>query len=157
MKGHTSMKASSIVGAAALLAFAGCSSYSEIAKWDPTVKVNDGETPIASFVTHNFDYALFWCIPLCTGIPWTEGDGPIVDDFNVQPFANLATVEGNIKSLNHALDVAGSHRIAQLRTTVDDDSFWSLFLVNRHEVRTQCLILPELPAIPETTKAPENP
>jgi len=57
--------------------------------------------------------------------------------------AALATVENNLKSLNHALDVVGSHRIANLQTKVYDDSEWSLFLVNRHEVRTQCLILPD--------------
>ena len=33
--------------------------------------------------------------------------------------------------------------VMQLHTTVDDDATWSLFLINRHEVRTQCVILPE--------------
>ena len=48
----------------------------------------------------------------------------------------------NLLSVRHALDRAGgSHRISRLHTTVDDDSAWSLFVVNRHEVRTQCLIL----------------
>ena len=28
-------------------------------------------------------------------------------------------------------------------TEESDSKAWSLFLVNRHEVRTQCLILPE--------------
>ena len=49
---------------------------------------------------------------------------------------------GNLISLRHALErVGGSHRISQLHTKIDDDSFWSLFVINRHEVRTQCLIL----------------
>ena len=135
-----------ILGTLALLAFAGCSSYSELAKWDPAVKVCDGETPIASFMTRNHSYLLLHFIPLCSGVPWTEGKGPIVDEYNVEPFSNLATVDGNMKSLNHALDVAGSHRITQLRTTEDDSSFWSLLIVKRHEVRTECLILPEIPA-----------
>lgn len=146
-----------ILGALALLAFAGCSSYSEIAKWDPAVKVCDGETPIASFMTRNHSYLLLHCIPLCSGVPWTEGKGPIVDKYNVDLFSNLATVDGNMKSLNHALDVVGSHRITQLQTTEENESFWSLFIIKRHEVRTECLILPELPAISEASTAPKNP
>ena len=126
----------------AALALAGCSSYSEIARWDSDTLTNDGERPVASFVTQNFSYQLFGVIPLCTGLPWTEGDEDIMDDFNVRFFADEATIDNNLLSLRHALDRAGgSHRISRLHTTVDDDSAWSLFVVNRHEVRTQCLIL----------------
>ena len=129
----------------AAIALAGCSSYSEIAKWNSNITVNDGEVPVASFVTQNFSYELLWCIPLCTGLPWTEGPGDdgIVDEYNVCPFADEATIDGNLASLNHALDLVGSHRITQLKTVEDDSKAWSLFLVNRHEVRTQCLILTE--------------
>ena len=127
----------------AALAFAGCSSYSEVAKWNSPITVNDEEVPIASFVTQNFSYQLLWCIPLCTGRPWTEGTDLVVDEFNVKPFADEATLDNNLVSLNHALDVVGSHRISQLKTTEDDSKAWSLFLVNRHEIRTQCMILPE--------------
>jgi len=123
------------------LAFAGCSSYSEIARWNSNVPINDGEVPVATFLTQNFSYQLFGCIPLCTGRPWTEGNEEIVDDFNVRPFADEATLDNNLVSLRHALDVVGSHRIAQFRTTEDDSAMWSLLLINRHEVRTQCLIL----------------
>ena len=139
-------KTFSVISVAAI-AFAGCSSYSEIAKWNSNTTVNDGEVPVASFVTQNFSYELFWCIPLCTGVPWTEGEGDdwIVDDFNIRLFANEATIDGNLASLNHALDLVGSHRISQLRTVEDDSKAWSLFLINRHEVRTQCLILPDAP------------
>ena len=70
----------------------------------------------------------------------------VVDDFNVRFFADEATLDNNIASLNHALDVVGSRRISQLRSYEDDSAVWSLFLVNRHEIRTQCLILkPEVP------------
>ena len=131
---------------ALVFAFAGCSSYSEIARWNADTTVNDGEVPVASFVTQNFSYQLLWCIPLCTGLPWTEGTEEIVDDFNVRLFADEATLDNNLVSLNHALDIVGSHRISQLKTTEDDSLAWSLFLVNRHEVRTQCMILkPEQP------------
>lgn len=128
----------------AAMALAGCSSYSELAKWDSAVTVNDGETPVASFLTQNFQYELFYCVPICTGVPWIEGEGPIVDEYHVRWFKNEATVDNNLKSLNHALDLAGSHRIAQLRTTVNDEAWWSFFIFNRHEVRTSCLILPDL-------------
>ena len=131
--------------AVAAIAFAGCSSYSEVAKWNSGTTINDGEVPIASFVTQNFSYQLLWCIPLCTGLPWTEGAGEdgIVDEYNVRLFADEATIDNNLVSLNHALDLVGSHRISQLKTVEDDSKAWSLFLINRHEVRTQCLILPE--------------
>lgn len=129
--------------AAAALALAGCSSYSEIARWNSDTLTNDGERPVASFVTQNFSYQLFGLIPLCTGLPWTEGDEDIKDDYNVRFFADEATIDNNLVSLRHALDRAGgSHRITKLHTTVDNEFFWSLCIVNRHEVRTQCLILP---------------
>ena len=127
---------------AAVLALAGCSSYSEIARWNSAAASNDGEKPAASFITQNFSYQLFGVIPLCTGRPWTEGDEDVMDDFNVRFFADEATVDNNLVSLRHALDRVGSRRISHLQTTVDDDFFWSLCIVNRHEVRTQCRILP---------------
>jgi len=133
--------------AACVLAFAGCSSYSEIARWNSNIPINDGEVPVATFLTQNFSYQLLWCVPLCTGLPWTQGTEDIVDEFNVKPFADEATLDNNLVSLNHALDVVGSRRITQLRTIEDDSAMWSLWLVNRHEVRTHCIILK-----PEATK-----
>lgn len=127
----------------ALLVLAGCSSYSEIARWDSPVAINDGEVPVASFVTQNFSYQLLGFIPLGSGLPWTDGEDDICDEFNIAMFTDRATLDNNLVSLNHALDRAGSHRITQLRTFVSDDSTWSLFLVNRHEVRTSCIILKE--------------
>ncbi len=137
-----SIKSLAVLPLAALaLAFAGCSSYSEIARWKSDVPINDGEVPVATFLTQNFSYQLLGCIPLCTGRPWTKGNAEVVDDFNVRPFADEATLDNNLVSLRHALDVVGSHRISQLRSIEDDSAMWSLMLVNRHEVRTQCLIL----------------
>ena len=132
--------------AIAAAALAGCSSYSEIAHWNSATTTNDGEVPLASFVTQNFSYQLVGCIPLCTGRPWTEGDEDIMDDYNVKFFADEATIDNNLVSLRYALKRTGSDRIAQLRTTVEDSAMWSLLLVNRHEVRTQCLILKPEPA-----------
>ena len=128
------------------IALAGCSSYTEIARWKSDVPVNDGEVPVATFVTQNFSYQLLGFIPLCTGRPWTEGSEEVVDDFNVRFFADEATLDNNLVSLNHALNVVGSRRIAQLESNEDDSAMWSLLLINRHEVRTRCLILkPEAP------------
>ena len=130
----------------AALALAGCSSYSEVARWKSNVPVNDGEVPVATFVTQNFSYQLLGFIPLCTGRPWTEGSEDVVDDFNIRLFADEATLDNNLVSLNHALGVVGSRRIAQLESNEDDNAMWSLLLINRHEVRTRCLILkPEAP------------
>ena len=130
----------------AALAFAGCSSYSEIARWKSDIPTNDGEVPLATFVTQNFSYQLLGFIPICTGRPWTEGSEEVVDDFNVRFFADEATLDNNLVSLNHALSVVGSRRIAQLESNEDDSAMWSLLLINRHEVRTRCLILkPEAP------------
>ena len=123
------------------LALAGCSSYSEVARWRSDTPINDGEVPLASFLTQNFSYRLLWCVPLCTGLPWTEGSEDVVDEFNIRLFADEATIDNNLVSLNHALDLVGSRRITNLEVTEDDDASWSLFLVNRHVVRTQCLIL----------------
>ena len=129
------------------LAFAGCSSYSEIARWDGRTSIEGGEVPVATFLTQNFSYQLLWFIPICTGLPWTEGTEDIVDEFNIKLFSDEATIDGNLKSLNHALGLAGSRRITQLETSEDDSKAWSLFLVNRHEIRTKCIILkPEAPA-----------
>lgn len=128
------------------LALAGCSSYSEIARWNSNTAINNGEVPVATFLTQNFSYQFLWVVPVCTGLPWTEGTDEVVDDYNVKWFADEATIDGNLKSLNHALDLVGSHRIAQLATVEDDSKWWSLFIFNRHEVRTNCIILkPEAP------------
>ena len=94
------------------IALAGCSSYTEIARWKSDVPVNDGEVPVATFLTQNFSYQLLGFIPLCTGRPWTEGSEEVVDDFNVRFFADEATLDNNLVSLNHALSVVGSRRIA---------------------------------------------
>ena len=129
------------------LALAGCSSYSEIARWNSSATINDGEVPEATFLTQNFSYQFLWVLPICTGLPWTEGTEEIVDEYNVSLFRDEATIDNNLKSLNHALDLVGSRRITQLETAEDDSKAWSLFLFNRHEIRTKCIILkPEAPA-----------
>ncbi len=134
-----------LFAAVAAILLAGCSSYSEIARWDPSVKTNDGEVPIATFLTQNFSYELLWCIPLGTGVPWTSGNEDIVDEYNVDWFTDKATLDNNLVSVRYAMKRLGSNRIANLEASEDDSRKWSLFLINRHEVRTKCQILKPKP------------
>lgn len=122
---------------------AGCSSYSEIAYWKSPVKIDDGEIPLASFVTNNVSYQFLGIIPICTGRPWTSGDVDRMDKFNVRPFADEATLDNNLVSLRYALDRVGSHRITKLYATEDTSWAWSFFLVRRRNVQTKCIILRE--------------
>ena len=132
------MKMAFIFVMAALL-LVGCSSYSEIARWNSPVTINNGEVPLATFATQNISYQLFGFIPISTGRPWTSGDEDIMYDFNVRMFADEATMENNFVSLRHALDRVGSHRIARLEVSELDD--WSMLIVKCHVVNTKCLIL----------------
>ncbi len=132
------MKMALIFAMAALL-LVGCSSYSEIARWNSPVTINNGEVPLATFATQNISYKLFGMIPISTGRPWTSGDGDIKYDFDVHMFADEATLENNFVSLRHALDLMGSHRITQLQVSEKDD--WSLIIMQCHIVTTKCVIL----------------
>ena len=132
------MKMAFIFVMAALL-LVGCSSYSEIARWNSPVTINNGEVPLATFATQNISYQLFGLIPISTGRPWTSGDEDIMYDFNVRLFADEATMENNFVSLKHALDRVGSHRIARLEVSELDD--WTMILVRCHVVSTKCIIL----------------
>ena len=123
------------------LALAGCSSYSEIARWNSDATINDGEVPLATFITQNFSYQFLWFAPFCTGRPWTEGTEEVVDDFRVKFFADEATLDNNLVSLKHAMELVGSNRVTQLESFEEDSSMWSCFLFNRHEIRTTCIIL----------------
>ena len=125
-----------VIGA---LLFAGCSSYSEIARWNSPVAINNGDVPLATFATQNVSYQLFGVIPISSGRPWTSGDEDIKYDFDVRLFADEATMENNFVSLKYALDRVGSHRITQLEVSESDD--WSLLLIKCHVVNTKCIIL----------------
>ena len=125
--------------AMATLLLVGCSSYSEIARWNSPVTINNGEVPLATFATQNVSYKLFGMIPISSGRPWTSGDGDVKYDFDVHLFADEATLENNFVSLRHALDLMGSHRITQLQVSEIDD--WSLIIMQCHVVNTKCIIL----------------
>lgn len=130
-----------LIAAVAVALLSGCSSYSEFARWKSDATTNDGEVPLGTFMTQNFSYQLLGFIPLCTGVPWTSGNDDVMDDFNVRPFADEATLDGNLASLRYALKRIGSDRIANLESSEEDSSMWSLLLINRHEVHTKCLVL----------------
>ncbi len=132
------MKMAFIVAMVSLL-LVGCSSYSEIARWNSPVMINNGEVPLATFATQNVSYQLFGMIPISTGRPWTSGDEDIKYDFDVRLFADEATMENNFVSLRHALDRVGSHRITQLQVSEKDD--WSMVIMKCHIVNTKCVIL----------------
>ena len=136
------MKIALIIATTALL-LVGCCSYSEIAPWNSPDTINDGEVPKASFVTANVSYQLFGALPICTGRPWTSGNGNRMDDFRIRFFADEASLDTNLLSLQHALNNVGSHRITQLSAIEDDDWVWSLFVIRRHKVLTKCIILEE--------------
>ena len=123
------------------LLLVGCSSYSEIARWNSPVTINNGEVPLATFATQNVSYHLLGMIPISTGRPWTSGDEDIKYDFDVRLFANEATLDNNFVSLKYALDRVGSHRITQLQVSEKDD--WSLLIISCHIVNTKCIILNE--------------
>ena len=132
------MKMAFIFVMAALL-LVGCSSYSEIARWNSPVTINNGEVPLATFATQNVSYQLFGMIPISTGRPWTSGDKDIMYDFNVRLFADEATLENNFVSLKHALDLMGSNRITQLQVSELDN--WNMIIMKCHVVNTKCIIL----------------
>jgi len=121
------------------LMLVGCSSYSEIARWNSPVTINNGEVPLATFATQNVSYHFLGMIPISTGRPWTSGDKDIMYDFNVRMFADEATLENNFVSLKYALDRMGSHRITRLQVSESDD--WSMLLIRCHVVNTKCIIL----------------
>jgi len=128
-----------VIFAMLALVLAGCSSYSEIARWNSPATINNGEVPLATFATQNVSYQLFGLIPISSGRPWTSGDEDIKYDFDVHMFADDATMDNNFVSLNYALDRLGSHRITHLQVSEKDD--WSLVLVKCHIVNTKCIIL----------------
>jgi len=135
----------------AVAGLTGCSSYSELARWNGKTRVNGGETPLASFVCDNSSYQLFGVIPLCTGVPLTREYGTFKDngwDYRVEWGADRATVDGCLDTLDYALAECRSKRVCDVHWSTDNDYAWSLFLIRRHTVRLACTILPPAPPAP---------
>lgn len=145
-----------LIIAAAALGLAGCSSYSELARWNGKSRINDGEAPVASFVCDNQSYQLFGCVPICTGVPLTRKHGTFKDngwDHRVAWGEDLATVDGCLDTLRYALDECHTTRVCDLHWSTDSDWAWSLFLVRHKTVRLACTILPPKPT-PTSVTAP---
>lgn len=80
-------------------------------------------------------------IPICSGETWKKGGVEHADDFDIDWFDDRATLDENLKCLDHACDIVGSHRIGCISHNINEDPFWSLFICNRRTIKTQCLIL----------------
>lgn len=128
-------------GSLIALLLTGCCSYTEIARFESPILTDDGERPIATFMTANVSYQLFGCLPLTTGRPWTSGPIEEGNSTGIGFFKDQATLDNNLVSLRSALRSVGSDRVCNLASLVEDERMWSLFLINRHIVRTTCTIL----------------
>ena len=120
----------------------GCCAFSKLDTNPPkTSAVDHGERAIASYYVQNVSYSLFSCIPICSGVTWQKGGIEHADDFSIDWFDDRATLDENMKSLDHACDIVGSHRIGNLSHNIYEDPFWSFFICNRRQIKTECLIL----------------
>ena len=124
------------------VALAGCCSYSELSRDVPAYAAVDGdEKPMASYVVVNVSYSLFGLLPLSSGETWKSGPYADRDLWNVSWFKDGCTLDENVRSVRAALRECKSDRICNLVSSANEDSAWSLFLVNRKLLRTSCLIL----------------
>ena len=119
----------------------GCCSYCNINTKPPQACTVDGEKVIATFYVQNVSHRLFGFIPLNSGETWQEGGFEHADDLNLTWFEDKATLDENMKCLDHACDLVGSHRIASISHNINEDPFWSFFICNRRQIKTECLIL----------------
>ncbi len=123
------------------MAFAGCSSYSELSRdVPPYARIDDGVKPIASYVVCNGDYKLLGFVPLCSGVTWKSGPYADRDEFNARWFTDNCTLDENLASVKAALRECKTDRMCNLVTTEDSSWVWSLFLVRSHVLKTTCLI-----------------
>lgn len=130
---------SGIFVAALALVLSGCAAFCDL-RVETTPRYVGGEKVLASFYVQNVSYQLLGFIPLSSGQTWQEGGIEHADDVEFELFCNSATLDENMKCLDHACDVVGSHRIGCLSHNISEDPFWSFFLCNRRTIKTQCLI-----------------
>ena len=121
--------------------FAGCCSYCNLNTNPPKSCVVDGETVIATFYVQNVSHQLFAFIPLASGVTWQKGGVDEANDLRLDWFVDRATLDENMKCLDHACDIVGSHRITAISHNINEDPFWSFFICNRRQIKTECLIL----------------
>ena len=130
----------------AVLALAGCSSFTDIGHPKDPIFTDDGEPVVASVTVFNISYSLFGILPICSGTTWKEGPYKDRDLWNVTWFEDRCTLDENIASVKAALRETGSNRIENLVTDSDNWRFWSLFIINRKVMKSNCAILKPLSA-----------
>ena len=119
----------------------GCCSYCNINTNPPQSCTVDGEKVVATFYVQNVSHRLLSFIPFCSGVTWQKGGVEHADDLDIAWFEDRATLDENMKCLDHACDIVGSHRIAAISHNINEDPFWSFFICNRRQIKTECLIL----------------
>lgn len=128
--------------ALAALAFAGCSSMTEIAKVSTVAKTDDGATPIAAVTVKNVSYQLFGCLPISSGNTW-KGECPFGNrpSRNTVWFENKCTPAENLASMKAALKQVGSNKVMNLVERTETWSAWSFWLVRKTVETTECTVL----------------
>lgn len=86
-------------------------------------------------------YQLFSFIPFCSGGTTDKVEIGCGHAGGVRFFCDEATIDNNLKTVKAAAKMLGSDRFSNLYTVNDDECVWSLFLFNRHTVRTSCMVL----------------
>lgn len=125
----------------AALALAGCASYSELSRDVPAyARIDGGVKPIASYVVINNSYKLLGLLPLTTGNVWQGGAYDKRDEWNTTFFEDNCTLDANLASVKAALRECNTDRVCNIVNTLEEDSAWSCFLVNRRTLKTTCLI-----------------
>ena len=124
-------------------AFAGCSSYTDIGRLNPTsgVKSDDGKRPIATVDVVNVSYSLLGLLPIESGETWKSGPYAARPSRNATWFEDRCTVDENLASVRAALRELNAGEVANLVTDCESWRFWSLFIVKRTVLKTTCTVL----------------
>lgn len=124
------------------LILAGCQSYTEVATNINGRLVDNNAEAIGDVLVLNISYNWFGCLPWCTGTTWQKG--PYEEEGVVSKvtwFEDKATLDEQLRGVKHAMDEFGATRVTNLRTKINEDSLWSLFLMTRRVVKTHATLL----------------
>ena len=125
---------------AVALALSGCCAFCALNTNPPKTSTVDGEKVLATFYVQNVSYQLLGFIPITSGVTWQKGGIEHADDWEIDWFDDSATLDENMKCLDHACTVVGSHRIGCISHNINEDPFWSFFICNRRLIKTECVI-----------------
>jgi len=122
----------------ALVALAGCCSYSQLRKDTGDILVN-GVKPVATYEVVNVSYRLLGLIPFETGTTWK--DGPYSPDCGSMTFFDdQCSLDDNLASVRHACKTVGATKIRNVTGRVDEAAAWSLFILKKRIVKTSCVL-----------------